>query len=181
MPTNETITRLGNCDFCGRRADYNSPRINPHLGLQESPLYCDPCAGKADEFLISINQYLCNGLRVEAKQQTISKRGIVAHLESGEIRAAWFDRGQTAIPTQHIPSGDLEAALDTLADYAADGSRYCTHCHKPVSKDEIAGRPLFAGINCADCWKLHQEAVEQQRRTGNVCRICGAPRLLCCC
>jgi hypothetical protein len=126
---------------------------------------------------------------------------IVVHTRSIEDltpAAAWFEDGVLAIPK---PWEKFSAFMEERPDICNDceplqilalwmrskqqmylnGFIYCTSCDKIMRRTEIAGRPLFAGANCARCWEQHQESLEAERRRGHVCGRCGQPYGACCC
>jgi hypothetical protein len=57
----------------------------------------------------------------------------------------------------------------------------CTTCHGMFMLDDIGGRPLFAGKVCKSCWEKHLQHLENQRKAGHVCGMCGHPYDDCCC
>ena len=195
------IERLGNCSVCGKRADWNSPKVDPKLGLQESPLWCDTCAKKEPRFLLGIKQHLTDGKRAWNNNGSCwgaSKRGVVLHMDKTYTpNCAWLPQG-SAVPRaeekfaelleehdrkvpKHYPEEFVEMFLDRLADVNDAGDIYCTGCGKIMPKNEVAGRPLFAGANCKQCWEKHLEFAENERKTGHVCRMCREPWSFCCC
>ena len=191
----QVIERIGDCHICGNGAAYNTPCVDPSIGLQESPIWCDRCASKSDKFLVGIEQWVTNGLRSYNKQYgVVRKRGIVAHLdnpweEGGTIAVAWFDGGSTAIPGARVKSREygsneksgVEEFLDAMADIREAGDYFCTKCGDRIHESEVAGRPLFAGIACDPCMVKHKEHLANQRKAGQVCRLCGSPYSACCC
>lgn len=56
--------------------------------------------------------------------------------------------------------------------------RACTECGKRT--DVLTWFP-FATYACEECARKIRELVDEQRRTGDVCLICGTPRRLCTC
>ena len=52
----------------------------------------------------------------------------------------------------------------------------CKTCGKTVNPGELVG--LFVPHNCEDC---QIKIIEEDKRTGNICRLCGSPRSVCCC
>jgi hypothetical protein len=57
----------------------------------------------------------------------------------------------------------------------------CTGCGGNFPIELIAGRPLFAGKCCPDCWAKHLEFLEDERKKGHVCSMCRQPYGNCCC
>lgn len=52
----------------------------------------------------------------------------------------------------------------------------CRSCGKSVAPGELVG--LFVPSRCKECQK---SAVDKQRASGDICRMCQSPRLECCC
>lgn len=57
----------------------------------------------------------------------------------------------------------------------------CTTCGSDTPESEIGGRPLFAGKVCKKCWGEHLKHLDEQRKNGHVCTMCGHPYDNCCC
>ena len=108
---------------------------------------------------------------------------VVIHQKS---KMAWHGHGRTAFPlnaeeTKLIAEGKGEEVAQSILAMRSTGRLRCTGCSKEIAESEIASRPLFAGAVCADCSKKHGELLERERKSGNVCRMCGQPRSNCCC
>ena len=190
MPEAVEVKRLEECSSCGRSADYNSP-----VALPNGKVICDRCANvhafhqREPEFLYAIEQYRRNGRTVQIEQYNVIRhRMLIAHTtnDKAHLRNVWWREdltsGTKALPLmEEEKKGRPEIILKKLAVMVESGTVRCTSCREDLQKENIAGFPLFAGVTCHGCWKKHLERVEEQRKTGNVCRICGQPRLLCCC
>lgn len=196
------IERLGNCDICGKPSVWNSPCVDPKFGLQDSILYCDTCSKKEKgHLLLSIKQHTVDGKRMWANDGVCwaaRYNEVVFHINPDYTpNSAWF-YGHIHIPKivekwndfaneWGTPRDDedrrirLEDFMRKLSDFHQSGLHWCTSCEKEMPASDIAGHPLFAGAVCADCWKLHQAHLEDERKRGHVCRMCGQPYSNCCC
>lgn len=97
-------------------------------------------------------------------------------------RSVWVNQGRRHFPlTPEEQSMDAEDLKGRIEGEMEAGIARCTSCKIHINETDIAGYPLFAGAVCKKCWEKHLAAVEHQRKTGNCCLICGAPRLQCCC
>ncbi len=76
---------------------------------------------------------------------------------------------------ERLRRGKIEEVMGEIARKWKAGVRRCSGCGKEMKLEEVAGYPLFAGINCRECWERHCEETEEQRRTGKVCSMCGKP------
>lgn len=57
----------------------------------------------------------------------------------------------------------------------------CSDCGSQLAEEEIAGFPLFCGVNCAACWEKHLAKCAEEVRLGHVCRFCRKAYSQCCC
>lgn len=98
---------------------------------------------------------------------------------------AWINGGQTMFPlTTEEKMVALENPLNMLVAMEATtkaGMFRCTFCGKVFKESECAGHPLFAGKVCGECWKIHLEKLDDERKRGHVCSLCGQPYSNCCC
>ena len=53
------------------------------------------------------------------------------------------------------------------------GQFRCTSCKGDFRIEELGGRPLFAGKVCKLCWKKHLLSLENEKKEGHVCSMCG--------
>ena len=101
--------------------------------------------------------------------------------KDGKITNAWLLNGLQVVPVfKEEEILDPEMFATKILSEKESGKYRCSDC-KGIFDGEPAGRPLFAGINCPACWERHSKKIEQERKSGNVCRRCGEPRSLCCC
>lgn len=170
--------RVGTCSKCGGRADVNTPCLAPG-----GKLLCDQCANKdrSNRILRGVEQHRDRGGRC-VKVNRFMLNGSIVGDYGGDIHA-YLGNGHTAFPLT-----DEEKKLSPVTmlkrmnkEYVAKGKYRCTDCSKDITEAEVAGRPLFAGICCADCWKKHQAHLEDQRRRGAVCSMCHRPYDDCAC
>lgn len=80
-----------------------------------------------------------------------------------------------------LAKGHIKQVMVEIATKRANGIWRCTGCGKEITKEQVAGYPLFAGCNCDECWERHKMKVEEERRTGKVCSMCGKPWSECYC
>jgi len=71
--------------------------------------------------------------------------------------------------------------LKMMDKYITSDQFRCTTCHGEFKIDDLGGRPLFAGKVCKKCWEEHLKDLENEKKKGNVCRMCGEPYGNCCC
>lgn len=106
---------------------------------------------------------------------------VVVWQENGRLIDAWLDNGGMAVPISEdeapLPPEKFAAKL---LEEKGQGKYRCTRCRGTFT-GVPAGYPIFAGVNCPECWKEHQRVVESQLVSGNVCRLCGSPRAVCTC
>ena len=76
---------------------------------------------------------------------------------------------------ERLRRGKIEEVMGEIARKWKASVRRCSGCGKEMKLEEVAGYPLFAGINCRECWERHCEETEEQRKTGKVCSMCGKP------
>lgn len=189
------ITRLGACSKCSGRSDYNSPAIpaidalsNDQARIDSAPLYCDNCARDLPLYTISIEQRLHDGHRhINNSYQTHRKGKVIFYgdFKQNRVDAAWF-YGHRSIPKERVEALSekgltIEQMLDHFIEMEEKKIFFCTSCNLPLHESEVAGYPLFAGVNCASCWGKHLLNAEAERKRGAVCRLCGQPYSFCCC
>jgi len=184
-------TRIGKCCKCGKDASWNTPCVNP----QNNELFCDSCSHESTVLLRGIVQHLDkNGNYVQHPLKPYVKNHCIvfaSDLEHGFL-SAWTHDGHRSFPVSsseinllqatEIPfETRIEAFLDKMASIVSSGKTRCTRCHRDLDESEIAGRPLFTGVNCDSCFEVHKNELEEQRKNGHVCRMCGQPYGNCSC
>ncbi len=97
--------------------------------------------------------------------------------------AAWVDGGSRCwnlTPEEEkMPTAELYNKIKTIWQ---NGQIYrCTGCNVEIQKEEVAGWPLFAGCACQPCWIKHLASLEEERKKGHVCGMCGKPYGACYC
>ena len=180
MSVKKSRERVGNCSKCGKGAAINTPCLN-----SKGELICYRCVDDYPEIIQGVEQCLDeNGdyVRVPAWYGFGACYHIFNPGKRYESRDAWIGGGRIAFHlTDEEKKMEPLEIMKLLISYIEKKMIRCTRCHKDMKEEDIAGRPLFAGANCKECWELHQKAVEHQRKTGDVCGMCGQPRLNCCC
>jgi len=180
--------RVGDCSRCGKRADYNTPWVDG-----EGKLLCDRCGKLEDAIpvgatpLQGVEQRL-NDAGQYAFVPKWCKGGVIAwgKEEPDTLKCrttfAWVKGGMIAVPLTEAER--LEHPIKVIGTLIAErdfGLHRCTGCGRKIVTEEIAGYPLFAGLNCAECWLKHLQHLEEERQTGRVCRSCNQPYSACCC
>jgi len=172
---------LGKCSICGKGAAYNTPALRSDNGQ----IVCNNCASRnypKDIVLIGIDQHLKeNGdYKLEEKYYL---NGNVIWWKGDKPESMWTHGGSRAFQLREEEEGmGLLEIFDLMQTVVGDDPpRFrCSGCVMDYM-GEPAGYPLFAGVNCKGCWEKHQEHLNQQRKTGQVCRMCGQPWGNCCC
>lgn len=169
---------IGECSICGRLANYNTPHLDRYGNL-----FCDNCAWDvANSLLIGISQSLSKNLTyVWDVKLHLMKNGVKLSYYTYS-KNAYFSNS-TAFPLteeeSEMPDIDL---LDYLYEnYKSKGTIRCTDCYVDLKLKNVAGRPLFAGVNCDECWEKHNSHLQHQRHIGHVCSLCGDAWDACCC
>lgn len=181
------IERL-KCSQCGKNAAYNTPCIDV-----EGKVWCDPCADDSVGIeLIGISQHLSDSgfvqLEKHAMHYTFSGCIMSIHMNRCGVKpsiSVWTHKGNRAVP---LREGEEKMAmfypfefLKSISIEVEHGNTWCTGCGKLIKEKDVAGFPLFAGVSCKSCWVEHLEALNDQKKRGDVCRMCGEPRGNCCC
>jgi len=175
------FSKLGTCSVCGKDAAWNSPCVLVEKGLEKSPLFCDRCSQEDGRFMRAVQQHT----RQWAHYVVFRKRGVTFHCTETpagfKVDAGWMN--SSSIPNVYEKTKDMsiEGALNYFARMIISEQYFCTGCGTIIFKSEIAGRPLFAGVNCKHCWEKHLEHAQQERKSGHVCRMCNQPYSFCCC
>lgn len=171
---------LGNCTICGKGTAINTPAVRSDSGA----LVCDRCStydAPDDVLFIGIDQHLDKAGKYKQEKQWITYRyhGHTIWWEEGRARSMWVRGGHAFRLNDDEKELNVLEIFNLMETVYDDGFR-CTGCNQDF-KGKPAGYPLFAGISCDACWKKHLEGLEEQRRTGNVCLLCGKPRGACYC
>ena len=182
------------CHKCGKPIVYD-PYSDKHLHI-----YHEQCI-PADTMLIQVNQwstkrdykvdfgrlrYRYNEVVIHCDTIYQGIQGVLMWAEPKYHFHCWYKGGQTSYPIdaeqiEAIRKDGIEAFMKWLDRRTKSGLIKCTACGRQMHETDVAGRPLFAGVNCADCWKKHQEHLELEKKKGHVCRMCGQPYGNCCC
>lgn len=176
MPTDIEIKKesVGNCTHCGKGAKYNSPGIDP-----KGNLWCNSCVDKdrSDTLFLSIEQYTQNGLYLYT--DGVALNGVIVWKD----KSAWVGGGSrgTSLTAEEKKLTPIEIATLLNLEYNVCKLSRCTGCGAKMTKDQIAGYPLFAGVNCVTCWDKHQTKLDNERKGGHVCGRCREPYGNCCC
>jgi len=174
------MTRVKQCSQCGTERIVNTPCVDP-----EGNVWCESCVkqDKTGILFQGIDQHLDDEGNVK-RQGYYMKCGCTVWPDRNY--RAYTDKGSRAVHlTPEEKRMPVEEVLDKLIDMRKRGFYRCTGddkylCNKEVPEAE-AKFPLFAGTNCPECWKKHQEHLAEQRRKGHVCRRCGKPYDACYC
>ncbi|MFA5306055.1 MAG: hypothetical protein WC365_01260 [Candidatus Babeliales bacterium] len=98
--------------------------------------------------------------------------------------SAWIDKGSSAWyikPTEKdMYRFDPERALKFMHHKVMKGVARCSKCGWEGAKSEFKFGQ-FAELLCVACIEDRVKQVEEDLKTGNVCRICRRPRSICCC
>ena len=114
---------------------------------------------------------------------TIDQNGVVVWNDGTKNTAAWVRGGSTVWPlTKEEEILAPEELYSLIESKWQKGQFYrCTGCGMEMKVQEVAGWPLFAGCACKPCWEKHLGNLEEERKKGHVCRMCGRPYGDCCC
>lgn len=176
------------CSKCGKDAAWNTPYMD-----SKGNVWCDTCSKNSKGvFLMGISQHLRDDKFFKLDDNGIhycfNNCVMSIHMQRPGVRpsvAVWYEGGIRSYP---INEKEYDKALfeplsflTKLSKEVAKGHRWCTNCEKKMIKEEVAGYPLFAGVACPACWKKHLEHLEDEKKKGHVCRMCGQPYGNCCC
>lgn len=185
------------CSVCGNSAKWNVPYMDV-----DGNIYCDTCDDDVkDRLLYGIDQHMGLGYtpKMEPTHLHYSKNGVILscilnHFGSGGNRryflpkfiySCWSDGGRTSWKIDEIDAAMIESNVEKFLDYVRStldsGVFKCSSCGGLFPKEQIAGYPLFTGINCPTCYEKHLAKLDEQRREGHVCRMCGQPYGNCSC
>lgn len=171
--------RIGKCSKCGKGAAWNTPGLT-----EDGKLMCNTCTDKPDAPLTrGIEQYTDeDGKYVANRHASFSKGGVI--LWTKEM-CAWTDGGRRGWPLsdaeKQVANTSPVYLIDAIIVKRMAGITKCTQCEKEIEEKDVAGRPLFCGVACKPCWAKHLEHLEEQKRKGQVCRMCRKPWGACCC
>jgi hypothetical protein len=176
------------CSQCGKSAAWNTPCMD-----SKGNVWCDTCAKNSKGvFLMGIDQHLRDDkffqLETHAIHYCMNNCCISIHMERPGVRpsvAVWYEGGSRSYPLDDKEYNkalfDPLSFLTKLSKEVAKGYRWCTKCGKKMTKEEVAGYPLFAGVACSKCWEAHKEHLTDQKKKGHVCSMCNQPYDNCCC
>lgn len=175
------MARVGHCTKCGEDAAWNTPYLDP-----DGNLICNRCGYDSPAILKGVSQFLDEaGNYKPSDYSEYTKQGIVLWSKPGSVKCWWYNGGRSYPLTageEKEASKNPEAFLEMLEEkITKQGLVRCTGCGVEIKESEIAGRPLFAGVDCKACWAKHLTHIENERKSGQVCRMCRKPYSLCCC
>jgi len=173
-PTQKEKTAVGTCYKCHQSAKWNTPALD-----EGNNLWCDGCvdSDRSGIMFRSVDQFMEDGFYVFTGGVVLN--GIVVWKD----KHTWTEGGSRAV---HLTKEEKEMDVEEIAEmlnkeHNIDGLTRCTGCGIKMTQDQIAGYPLFAGVVCAPCNEKHKEHLNEERRRGHVCRMCGQPYGNCCC
>ena len=168
--------RIEKCHICDEKADVGTPYIDSN-----SKLYCHVCAKETEgKFLIGIKQW------TDEKGDYIT---IPSYFQDGVViifyndkPSVWYESGLRSfyLTKNERENFSVSETINKIKDMRRNNLHRCSSCGEYFS-EELANFPLFAGVNCPDCWEKHLERIEKDKQTGNVCSKCRKPRSICCC
>jgi hypothetical protein len=168
------MTRIENCSKCGKPAAVNTPHIDA-----DNNLFCNRCAYESPVLLLGIQQFTN-----EAGEYVRDDHATKNHCTISGTHA-WTDNGSHAYkltPEEKILIvKDPEKILDQMIELRSKDRFRCSDCGIEMAKSEVAAYPLFAGVICAKCNIEYGKQIENERKSGHVCRMCRQPYSLCCC
>jgi len=161
--------------------------------------YCDHCVPR-DRMLVQVDQRSIPGrdLKVDFGSLRYRYNRVTIHADvvykgiNGILMwplpkfeyHCWVRDGQ-AYPLDDVDIGDInkfgiETFIYGLSKRTEEGRLRCTKCHKYLRLED--GKAVrFADFLCSKCLTKFNEDTEHQRKTGQVCRMCGQPRNECYC
>ena len=172
--TDDNKTAVGICTHCNKTAQWNTPSLD-HKGN----LWCDGCVDhdRSGTIFRHINQFKLN----DEYEFTggVSLNGVIVWKDL----STWTEGGSRAV---HLTETEkqfhpLAIAIIINDEHNVKGLTRCTGCNTKMTKDEIAGYPLFAGVCCAPCMAKHGKKLDAERKAGHVCGTCGKPYSACYC
>jgi len=173
---NTTVNKIAvpKCYHCKRDAQWNTPALDP-----KGNLWCNRCVDddRSGTVFTSVCQFIEDGKYVPTGGVVLN--GVVVW----EDRSTWTEGGSRAVKLteEEQKLSPLEIAQLLDKEHNVDGLTRCTGCGVKMTKDQIAGYPLFAGVVCAPCNEKHLASLDAQRKSGQVCRMCRQPYGACCC
>ena len=172
------ITRVRNCSVCGKNAAYNTPYIDA-----DNNVICERCAESSTVMLKGIEQHTDeNGNYVPSQFGVFTKDHCTVWTNP---QSAWTDDGRRSYRLSNAEKSllltDPEAVLNGMIAMRATGNYRCSSCGKDLTEEEVAGFPLFAGVECSECFQKTKEFAENERKHGHICGFCRKPYSECCC
>jgi len=178
------MSRVGKCHICDRDAAVNTPGlVIVDRELQPNTLVCYRCQRHFHGFLRGIDQFMdSNGNYILVDQYFFADIVVAKFSTSWH---AWRNHGSTSWP---LTDDDIDEAnrnpwrlVIKLWMLEKQGYFTCTRCRRTFEKDDNYNICLFADMMCDTCYNHHLEFVEHQRKTGDICLLCGKPRSICHC
>jgi predicted CXXCH cytochrome family protein len=173
---------VGKCTICHRDAQVNTPKLNSETG----ELICDSCGDRQilNVVLIGIEQFKDdNGeYRLCQQRQVYQMNGNVIWLKPDDtFDCAWTHGGNRSFVLHDGERSQSVIEILDLMDRKVDDVNYrCSRCGNDFT-GKPSGYPLFAGVSCFDCWTHHKNILDEQRKKGQVCRMCRQPYGACSC
>jgi len=177
---------VGNCFNCKKPAQWNEPGLtwitsNPDDNRR---LWCCGCI-KADRsgIVFRLIEQLCDPVKEDLQKYTftggVAFNGVIVWKDC----STWIQGGSRSVKLteEEKKLSPIEIARLINEEHNVQGLTRCTGCGTKMTKDQIAGYPLFSGVCCAPCMKKHGEHLQEQKLRGHVCGMCGKPYDACYC
>lgn len=171
---NTKFLKVGNCSNCKNSAAWNTPALDSN-----GHLWCSSCVNK--------NR---NGILFKSVEQHLNESGYIftnGIVFNGVVvwhdLSTWVEGGRQSVnlTEQEKKLSPIEIAILINTEYNVNGIIRCTGCNAKITNNQVAGYPLFSGVNCAPCWEKHNEHLKNQSARGHVCRRCKNPYDACYC
>jgi len=174
MLTVDEKTSVGNCSHCGEPAQWNTPAIDTNGNL-----WCDGCKDKdrTGIFFLTIDQHKVNGSY--KFDGGVALNGVIVHAD----KSTWIEGGSRST---YLSKAEKNLSVNAIAyllneEYNVNKIIRCTGCGMKMNINDVASYPLFAGVACKECTVKHKQKLDNERKMGHVCGMCGQPYGNCCC
>lgn len=119
------------------------------------------------------------------KEYKTQDGSIIIHVDDDKKDArAWIDKGSTSwfirISEKDMFRFDPERALKFLQHKVNKGIARCSECGWEGQRSEFKYGHM-AALLCVACIEERIKQVENDKKTGNICRLCKKPRSICTC
>lgn len=162
------------CDNCGNGAKYNTPHRHP-----DGRLFCERCAHETTGVrMVGLNQSTLEPNNVYCEDGIIIWYGWQdKHYE------AWINGGSVGFPITDSEWAEctLDELFELIKGMQREGKWRCTACKRDFGSDTGHKTKLFAGRLCPGCHTKYLEQIEEEKREGHVCTMCGKPYGACYC